>query len=143
MYKAIEVANYIIEHEHSKDREISNLRLQKLLYFIQARFFIEYEKPCFDDRIEAWIFGPVVVNVYHEYQYYGGMDITNLRGGGVGIISSQHQKIINEELEEFSKYRVYEMQDIIEHQTPWVHAKRNWFNNEITKEAIWDFFCND
>ena len=58
-------------------------------------------------------------------------------------MQSQHQKIINEELEYYSKYRVYEMQDIIEHQTPWVDAKRKWYNNEITKEAIRDFFCND
>ena len=93
--------------------------------------------------MEAWCFGPVVLNVYYEYQYYGGLDITKLQGGVVGIISSQHQKIINEELEDYSKYRVYEMQDIIEHQTPWVHAKRKWFNNEITKEAIKQFFCCD
>ena len=143
MYSAIAVANYIIEYEHSKDRMISNLKLQKLLYFVQARFFIEYGQPCFDDRIEAWSFGPVVVNVYHTYKIYGSLDITKLQGGVVGNISSEHQAIINEELESYSYTPVYEMVDITHHQTPWVYAKRNQFNNEITHESIKQFFCCD
>ena len=142
-YTAMEVANYIIEYEHSKGRSISNLKLQKLLYFVQARFFMLYGKPCFDDRIEAWSFGPVVVNVYHAYKIYGGLDITKLKGCLPNNISPEHQIIINEELESYSCTPVYEMVNITHHQTPWVYAKRNQFNNEITQEAIQDFFCND
>ncbi len=79
MYSAIVIANYIIEYEHSQNRRISNLKLQKLLYFVQAQFFRIIGVPCFNDKIEAWSFGPVVVNVYHAYKFYGGMDITKLR----------------------------------------------------------------
>ena len=143
MYSAISVANYIIEYEHSKNRMISNLKLQKLLYFVQARFFIEYEQPCFDDRIEAWSFGPVVVNVYHAYKIYGSLDITKLKGCLPNNISSEHQIIINEELESYSCTPVYEMVNITHHQTPWVQAKRNLFNNEITHESLRQFFCYD
>jgi len=56
MYDAIEVANYMIEHEHSKGRAISNLKLQKLLYFAQAWSIMKKGKPLFRDRIEAWSF---------------------------------------------------------------------------------------
>ena len=142
-YTAMEVANYIIEYEHSKGRSISNLKLQKLLYFVQARFFMVYEKPCFRDKIEAWSFGPVVVNVYHAYKYSGGMDITCLEEDVDINISNRDKEIINEVLESFAKIPIFRLVEITHHQTPWVYAKRNQFNNEITQEAIQDFFCND
>ena len=141
MYSAIVVANYIIGYEHLKKRMISNLKLQKLLYFVQAQFFIEYGSPCFTDKIEAWSFGPVVVDVYHMYKYYGGLNITKLKGDTNTKISSKHEKTINEVLELFADTPVYEMVDITHHQTPWVRAKRNPFNNEITNESIKEFFC--
>ena len=146
MYSAIAVANYIIEYEHSKNRMISNLKLQKLLYFVQARFFMVYGKPCFRDKIEAWSFGPVVVNVYHAYKYYGGMDITCLQEDVEIDISKKCKKTINEVLELFADTPIYEMADIIYHQTPYMLAKRQCFSNEITseitQESIKDYFCN-
>jgi uncharacterized phage-associated protein len=38
---------------------ISNLQLQKILYYIQ-KTFLENGMVAFDDEIEAWKFGPVV-----------------------------------------------------------------------------------
>ena len=144
MYNAIAVAGYIIEYEHSKDRLISNLKLQKLLYFVQAQFFIEYGKPCFGNKIEAWSFGPVVPDVYHTYKIYGSLDITKLEDGiNIDDISDEHKETINSVSETFSDTPVYEMVDITHHQTPWMRAKRNQFSNEITNESIQQFFCID
>ena len=142
MYTAIEIANYITEYEHSQNRSISNLKLQKLLYFVQAQFFRELGEPCFSDKIEAWSFGPVVVNVYHAYKIYGSMDITEVKEDiYIGIISTRDKNIINQVLELFSDTPIYELVDITLHQTPWIYAKRNPFDNEITKASIQQFFC--
>ena len=75
VYSALDIAKYIIYYEHSKGREVSNLRLQKLLYFVQAKFFQIYGEPCFYENMEAWDFGPVVVSVYHEYKIFAALDI--------------------------------------------------------------------
>ena len=141
MYSAIAVANYIIEYEHSKNRMISNLKLQKLLYFVQARFFMVYGKPCFRDKIEAWSFGPVVVNVYHAYKYSGGMDITCLEEDVDINISNQDKEIINEVLESFAKTPIFRLVEITHHQTPWMSAIKNFFSKEITNESIQQYFC--
>ena len=144
MYKAIEIANYIIEYEHSKKRFINNLKLQKLLYFVQAQFLIDYDEPCFNDRIEAWSFGPVVPDVYHAYKIYGSLDITKLEDDiNIDDIVHEHKETINSVAETFSDTPVYEMVDITHHQTPWMRAKRNQFSNEITNESIQQFFCTD
>lgn len=59
-YKALDIARYVIDYSNYKKYRITNLRLQKILYFIQAAFLVFGQKPCFDDVIEAWGLGPVV-----------------------------------------------------------------------------------
>ena len=51
-YSALEVARYIVHHEAKQNRSVSNLRLQKLLYFVQAQFAVNATdgQPCFKDR---------------------------------------------------------------------------------------------
>jgi prophage ps3 protein 01 len=142
MYNAIVIANYIIEYEHSQNRSISNLKLQKLLYFVQAQFFRELGEPCFSDKIEAWSFGPVVVNVYHAYKFYGGMDITEVKENVYIDISNKDKRIINKVLESFAKVPIYRLVEITHHQTPWMSAIKNFFSNEITNESIQQYFCN-
>ena len=49
MYSAIDVARYIIAHCNRNGQTISNLKLQKILYFIQAEFLVVQDKPCFQE----------------------------------------------------------------------------------------------
>lgn len=64
MYRAIELSKYIVSKCIDDGFPISNLQLQKILYYIQ-RDFLRIGKPAFPDAIEAWQFGPVVPNVYY------------------------------------------------------------------------------
>ena len=54
---------------------ISNLKLQKLLYYSQGCFLALRDEPLFDSPIEAWTYGPVVPEVYHLYKSYGSSAI--------------------------------------------------------------------
>ena len=68
MYDVLLMAKYIIKYCNKSNLPISNLKLQKLLYFIQAAFLVEKGHACFPDEIEAWDFGPVVPAVYYKYK---------------------------------------------------------------------------
>lgn len=63
MYSAVIAAQYIILRCNQLGKSISNLKLQKMLYFLQAEFLVSQDRPCFRERIEAWDFGPVVPEV--------------------------------------------------------------------------------
>ena len=87
IFKANDLAKYInykyLNMENKIVKEISPLKLQKSLYFCFAYWggFIysgeknaseltsSFNKYLFDDRIEAWVYGPVVPNVYHSNEY--------------------------------------------------------------------------
>lgn len=59
---------------------MTNLRLQKVLYFLQGFAFQRYDLPLFPDRIEAWTYGPVVPNVYAHFASSGSEPIPRYRG---------------------------------------------------------------
>lgn len=75
MCEAIVLAKYIVSKCMTDGKPISNLRLQKTMYYIQ-KDFIKRGNEAFMDDIEAWQFGPVVPNVYYRFSGYGSMPIT-------------------------------------------------------------------
>lgn len=79
MYTAMGLSNYIVYKCIKDGCPISNLQLQKILYYIQKRF-LDMGSIAFNDRIEAWQFGPVVPNVYYRFCVFGSMPISNLIG---------------------------------------------------------------
>jgi len=67
-YSAKNVAKLVLLFSHEQlVSDMTNLKLQKVLYYIQAYFLSVKNKPCFDDEIYAWKLGPVVQSVYYEY----------------------------------------------------------------------------
>lgn len=74
-YSALEVARYIISRCSSLNRPITNLKLQKMLYFVWVDFYRETRRMLFGDNICAWQLGPVVPEVYYEYCSYAGTPI--------------------------------------------------------------------
>lgn len=138
-YSAFEVARYIIHHEAQQNRPVSNLRLQKLLYFVQAKFVMDSHgtSPCFYEKMEAWGFGPVVREVYYEYRYYGGAMIPPERNFST-TIAPRDQSMVDEILNDCAQFSTSALVDITHSQTPWQEARR--YNKEITTAAIYNYF---
>ena len=74
-YSAMAVADFIIDFCSRKKEPVSNLRLQKLLYFAWVRFYEKTGRHLFYDSMYAWQLGPVVPGVYFNYCSYGGRPI--------------------------------------------------------------------
>lgn len=64
----IDIANKQFVDEDGVAEGITNLKLQKILYFAQAAHLSMYGKPLFNEEIEAWKFGPVVASIYRKYK---------------------------------------------------------------------------
>ena len=70
MPTANRVASYIIRWFQERQDPITNLKLQKLLYYVQGWHLGLKDRPAFDGRFVAWVHGPVNLDVYHEYKPY-------------------------------------------------------------------------
>lgn len=141
-YSAESISQYIIEYERKNNRTPNNLRLQKLLYFIQGYFYIYYGHKCFNDKIYAWDCGPVIPTIYEKYSIYGNCIILKEENYLIDIISENDKNIINLVLNECSKLSTTELTKISQKQTPWIFTRAYSFDMEITEEKIKKFFTN-
>ena len=157
-YDVLEVCRHVINYSNEKEYGISNLKLQKVLYFIQAYFLIDKTKnaPSFDDKIEAWNFGPVVPAPYHEYTQSGSAHIppplsnilfdtdniwdTERVKFNDDVITDEDKKRINKVVDKFSGYSATDLVAITHRQSPWMDAYAPYRNNEITLDAIKEYF---
>ena len=156
MYSVLDVSRYVINYSNDKEYGISNLKLQKVLYFIQADFLVCAQRRCFRERIEAWDFGPVVPEAYREYKKYGGCNIPRITSyfefDPEGLADSKFKKyrdtIISREdkarieamIDRLAAYSSTELVEITQHQAPWMDAFLPGRHSEITSLAIQEYF---
>ena len=141
MYSALLIAKYVVRRCDEFGRTISNLKLQKILYFIQAEFLVDVGRRCFPEIIEAWDSGPVVPEVYRKYKIYGSAHIPLGVADRVRPIAEEEINRINGIVDSCSQYSASQLTKITHHQSPWIEAyKRSDLNNEITPESIRNYF---
>ena len=144
MYSALSVARHIIDYSHEIGYGISNLKLQKVLYFVQAEFLVSTSSPCFSDTIEAWDFGPVVPAVYHRYKVYGSAIIPASNTPWMSIfeqpISEGDKRLINSVVDRLIGYSAATLVNVTHNQTPWKNAYVRGYNNPISNHSIRAFF---
>ena len=63
MYAAHDVATYIISEYWKRGEIITNLKLQKILYYIQGYAYRFCNMAAFSEDIYKWPYGPVVPDV--------------------------------------------------------------------------------
>lgn len=69
------VANYVIKKAVEKGNPVTNLKLQKILFFLQAAFINEFDTPIMDTKFSRWPFGPVSKDVYYSFKDNGSGEI--------------------------------------------------------------------
>ena len=94
MATVYDIANFLISTSSVVGmKDMTNLKLNKLVYFVQGIYCAKTGKPLFPDSIEAWTYGPVIRALYDKYKCYGDSIIT-------GVDSSYNENCFtNEELD--------------------------------------------
>ena len=155
-YNVLDVCRYVIQYSNEHDYGISNLKLQKVLYFIQAFFLISTPEPCFREKIEAWDFGPVVPEAYHEYKQYGSGNIPAIKSYIMfdendiwnskriefedTTIADEDKVLIDKVIDKFADYSATDLVSLTHKQSPWIDAYVPYQYNEITINAIREYF---
>ena len=157
MYRVLDVCRHIIKYSNDRRYGISNLKLQKLLYFIQAYFLIVRDEPCFIEQIEAWDLGPVVPEAYHAYKQFGSNDIPFLDSFVRfdeknpwnpdyvqyidSVITEDDKAIINLVIDKFADYTATDLVALTHKQLPWKQAYVPGENRIIELKEIKAYFA--
>ena len=70
-----EVANYILDYADKNGIPVTNLGLQKIIYFCHVWFLVTANKPLIKQNFEAWEFGPVLPYLYRFFKEFGDQKI--------------------------------------------------------------------
>jgi uncharacterized phage-associated protein len=140
MSSAKDVSTYIIQ---KSSEPISNLKLQKLLYYVQGWSLALKDKAAFNDRIEAWVHGPVVPAAFYEYRRFGWNPIDV--GTATASISQDEMTHIDDVLSIYGEHTATELESSSHEESPWLDARGELdpkapSKNEITPEAMKKFF---
>lgn len=74
------IANLILDVAQAEDQLVTNLAINKLIYFTHADYLVAKGEPLVDAKIEAWKYGPVIREVYREFSKYGDRPIASRAG---------------------------------------------------------------
>jgi len=142
MALATNVAKYILNlADVEKGQVISNLALQKLLYYCQGYYlaFTENREPLFEEDILAWRWGPAVSNVYHEYKHYGSGSLPNneLTDDIMATLSEDQKRVIEAVNDVYKGFSAIALMEKTHMENPWRETEQS---EVITRDKIYAFF---
>ena len=95
LFDARQIANWFVRRARRDDRNLSIMSLLKLIYIAHGWHLEVFKRPLFQNRIEAWKFGPVVPDAYYGFRDQG-INITRPITCNELPIDADLEKFLNE-----------------------------------------------
>lgn len=142
-YDVMDIAEYVLNYcKKNYDSYISNLRLQKILYYIQGEYVGTYHEPLYDNHIEAWTYGPVVPDAYYNYNSYGADKIKGFNDIDFSIFTDREKQLMNRVIERYKEGNIWSIVAQTHDESPWKLNYAEYANNEIPIEDLEEWFKN-
>lgn len=147
---AAQVARVLLElaeQDLDVDQEpMTNMRLQKLLYYVQGWSLARRGEPAFTDRLEAWEHGPVVPSLYGRLKDLRKNPVPTDRLNEPDI-DPDLRAFVASVWEDYRTHSAIKLRQKTHDEAPWkdAWAKRsqpNFCCEEITEQALRAFFAS-
>ncbi|WOO86888.1 DUF4065 domain-containing protein [Mollicutes bacterium LVI A0039] len=121
IYTAEDISATIINYASKNNHNITNLQLQKLLYFMQVEYIKETSKLLFPEEFQAWTYGPVQYDVWRYYRLYNRKTISKVLIGTV-ISDNILDSILKDKIEMYFRQNVWKLVEQSHREAPWAEA---------------------
>lgn len=135
---ALQSSEYVIRRSVDKELPITNLKLQKTLYYLQGYFLRVFGEPIFDDDILHWQYGPVVPTVYFKYSINGSSILQIDESVSLPQLPKAKRALFENVVDKCLETSTRTLVDMTHSEAPWQGTNRNEI---ITTNAIMRYFC--
>jgi uncharacterized phage-associated protein len=134
---AHQVADILIQHaiDTEAGELLTNMKLQKLLYYAQGCHLAVFGEPLFDDAIEAWTYGPVVPTVYQTYKVCGRQPI-EMPAGDANAVNRDLADFLSVIAETFGQFSALALMKMTHKEAPWASAYQSGLNAPISMDHL-------
>ena len=144
------VVKYLL-YRYSFDGEpVTNLKIQKLLYYVYAWHLVINKERCFQEKFQAWPNGPVLPTIYRALKIYEAAPIsTDFLDVDTKTLDEYETKlkeelgsalvgIIDQVYEKYGIKSAFELVTLTHNEAPWQEARKNISDTEKTANQISD-----
>ncbi len=142
MATAKQISDYVIFRCKAEgDTDLSNLKLQKLLYYIQAWHLAFFKKKAFDGEFQAWIHGPVNRDIYDLYKdsmyLYSEMSLDDIDDDkNIETLDNDLKMHVDAILDGYAKFSAIQLEVMTHSEEPWLEARKGYSPNERCERPI-------
>jgi len=137
------VADYLLSQCH----DITNMALQKTLYYVQGFSYAFYHTFLFAEDCEAWVHGPVYREIYSHYSSYCYDPIDEVDEFDVSSLSSEEKLLLESIVRHVCCYSGKTLESFTHTETPWVSTRAELpagasSHRIIPKQSIGEYFTS-
>lgn len=126
MIDCLSAARYFIikAYEDGIEAEMTNMKLQKLLYYAQSLHLALYSQPLFVEEIQAWRYGPVCPPAYRFYSDFEAQQLPIPQKESLSHLPPEQQQVLEEVWGYFGGYHAYRLSEMTHGEFSWKKARR-------------------
>lgn len=141
-YKVLDIAKKLIfkaqNDEPNGGERLTNLKLQKLLYYQQGFHLAFFGKPLFAENVESWMYGPVVPTVYDEYSSYGSSALPEVKEAIA--LTDEEEELFNEVYDAYREFSAIGLMNRTHSERPWIDAVPHDRGTVISQDSMKSYF---
>lgn len=136
--KVLVAADYFIKKQGEDSADVTNKKLQKLLYYSQAWSLVLKNKPLFEEDIEAWVHGPAIPVVYEQFKNFGREKITEVTidDSEFNQLEDADKEVMDLVWDIYGKYDGDYLELLSHNEEPWQKARGDVGPEEISRAII-------
>lgn len=143
----LKVAQYFINKcDVQAGDSITHLKIQKLLYYVQAWGLVFTGNSFFKEKFQAWSHGPVLPTVFHSLKQYRFQNIAGEIIAENLETTNKNVEVIENVWETYGELSAKHLEQLTHQEKPWIEARVGLLPedksiNEIDQHTMCDYYA--
>lgn len=125
MADVLHVADFLLQlaEREPEPEAVTNLRLQKLLYYVQGWSFVYRGRQLFDEPMKAWPHGPVVERAYECFKDNKASPLSSSGTAKSGSLTLEERQLIEGVWSAYKRHSASALREMTHRESPWLTAR--------------------